>query len=373
MKMRILQILEKNRFNTGSVHQMFQAAAGLAELGHEVRVVSRAGAELAARAQGAGLGFHEISMRHELDFRSIRELRKLVTAFRPHVVHVHKGLSHTLALAATWSTPVPAFVVNRGVSFDLTVWNRLKYRSRRVDRIVTVCEEIKRVIMRTGKIDPSRIEVVYAGTDVAEFDPARWSKATFRIEKSISPDAFLIVQVGVRDWKGWRELVDAFAAVSANRPDARLALVACRNDEEREAVERHARSRGVGEKVLPVEVRTDMPNVLAAADCVVDASWSGTGVTGTIREAMAMARPVIASDCGGNRELVSSPRVGWLVPPRDHEAMTAALLEVMDRGDHAAETGLEARRHVVEGFSKEGRVARLEKLYGSIVRQKVSG
>ena len=47
-----------------------------------------------------------------------------------------------------------------------------------------------------------------------------------------------------------------------------------------------------------------MPNVFASCDLVVDASWAGTGITGTIREAMAMRKPVIATDCGGDRKSV---------------------------------------------------------------------
>ena len=75
--------------------------------------------------------------------------------------------------------------------------------------------------------------------------------------------------------------------------------------------------------------RRDMPEVLAACDVVVDASWAGTGITGTIREAMALGRPVIASDCGGNSELVTDDECGLIVPPhappgpgrRPHQAL----------------------------------------------------
>jgi glycosyltransferase involved in cell wall biosynthesis len=367
MQLRILQILEKNKFDTGSVHQMFQAAAGLSARGHAVTVVSRPGAALEGKTREAGVAFHALPFRHELDVRSILGLRRVVEAADPHVIHVHKGLSHTLALAATWTRPVTAFVVNRGVSFPLTRWNRAKYRTKRVDRIVAVCEEIRNVVVRTGKVDPARVNVIYSGTDVSVFDPDRVSGRKFRVEKSIPAEAFLVMQVGVRDWKGWRELVDAFAKVAAARPDARLALVACRSAAERERVEAHARARGVADRVTAVEDRADMPDVLAAADCVVDASWSGTGVTGTIREAMAMARPVVATDCGGNRELVSSPGLGWLVPARSTGALASALAEVMEGRARAEEVGRAGRRRVVESFATRVRIDRLEALYRSIV------
>jgi glycosyltransferase involved in cell wall biosynthesis len=131
----------------------------------------------------------------------------------------------------------------------------------------------------------------------------------------------------------------------------------------------YAREGGIAEHVTAVEYRTDMPNVFASCDLVVDASWAGTGITGTIREAMAMAKPVIATDAGGNRELVSSRDVGTLIPMKDRAALTNALREVIA---DPTRTAAAAREHVVRGFSKELRITRLEELYSRILRAKVS-
>ncbi len=366
--MRILQILEFNQFNTGSVHQMFQAAVGLRERGHEVTVVSRPDAVLQRRCEASGIEFGGVRMRNQFDLGSVRSLSRLIRDKRPDVIHVHKGVSHALALAATWSNPVGAFVVNRGVSFPLDFWNRAKFRTRRVDRTVTVCEQIRQVVIATGKLRPEKVVVIYAGTDVREFDPERWDRRSFRQERNIPDDRFLIAQVGVRDWKGWKELIDAIADL--DRPDVHLALVGCRDDAEMNAVRDAANARGVAEKVTAVEYRIDMPNVFASCDLVVDASWAGTGITGTIREAMAMEKPVIATDCGGNGELVSSANVGWLIPLRDHAALTAAIREVIEQPGRASAVARNARQHIVRSFSKETRIEKLERLYAEILANK---
>lgn len=365
--MRIFQILEFNQFNTGSVHQMFQAAAGLAERGHDVTIVSRPDAKLQSRAQVHRVRFAGVAMRNEFDLASVVELRRLIRDHRPDVIHVHKGVAHALALAATYLHPVRAFVVNRGVSFPLDMWNRVKFRTRRVDRVVTVCEQIRRVVIKSGKLPPDRVSVVYAGTDVDIFDPAKWDRAAFRREKKIPEDRFLVAQVGVRDWKGWKELTNAIAEV----PNAHLAVIGCRDDAEREEVTAYARVRGVGDRFTAIEYRDDMPNVFASADLVVDASWAGTGVTGTIREAMAMEKPVVATDCGGNGELVSSREVGWLIPKQNHDALVTAIREIVSDRDRAALVARKARRHVIRGFSKEIRITRLERLYGEILAFKL--
>lgn len=368
--MKIFQILEFNQFNTGSVHQMFQAATGLRERGHEVAIISRPDPVLAANAAERGVAFHGFRFRNQFDLGTIRALRRLIRAERPDVIHVHKGVAHALALAATWRDPVGAFVVNRGVSFPLDFWNRGKYRTKRVDRVVTVCQQIKDVIVESGKLPEEKVQVVYAGTDVTHFDPVKWDDRAFRHEKQVDDDAFVLAQVGVRDWKGWKELIDAVAAIAPRHRYVQLLLIGCRNEEEKEKVRAYARSRKIGEHVTPIEYRSDMPNVFASCDAVIDASWAGTGITGTIREAMAMEKPVVATDAGGNAELVSSSEVGWLIPMKNHEALTRVLLEIIENPDRAAAVRKAARAHVVAGFSKELRINRLEGLYREILRGK---
>jgi len=364
--MRIFQILEFNQFNTGSVHQMFQAAAGLRQRGHEVTIVSRPDRVLEENARAADVTFAGLPMRNEFDVISAWKLGRLFRQSKPDVVHVHKGVAHSLALAATFIQPVGAFVVNRGVSFPLDVWNRIKYRTHRVDRVVTVCEQIKEVIVASGGLPREKVEVVYAGTDVALFDPAKWDTRTFRREKGIADDAFLIAQVGVRTWKGWKQLVDAVESILPAHPFVHLALIGCRDQSERDEVDAYAREKGIADRVTAVEYRVDMPNVFASCDLVVDASFAGTGITGTIREAMAMRKPVIATDCGGNRELVSSPEVGWLIPPKEVPPLARAIAEVIDDEPRRMRVAANAREHVAGGFSKELRITRLERLYREI-------
>src|SRR5207244_410286 len=107
---RVFQILEFNQFDTGSVHQMFQAAAGLRERGHDVTIVSRPGGTMQSKAEEHGVRFEALPMRNAFDVVSARKLARLFRG--ADVVHVHKGVAHSLALMATLAQPVGAFVVN---------------------------------------------------------------------------------------------------------------------------------------------------------------------------------------------------------------------------------------------------------------------
>jgi glycosyltransferase involved in cell wall biosynthesis len=252
------------------------------------------------------------------------------------------------------------------------MWNRLKYLPRRVDRVVTVCEQVRQIVIRSGHLRPERVDVVYAGTDVSLFDPLKLDRSSFRTEKRIAADRFLIAHVGIRDWKGWKESIDAVAEISATHPNAHLIVIGCKRERAAQEVREHAALRGIAGHVTPVEYRSDMPRVFAATDLVIDTSWAGTGVTGTVREAMAMGKPVIATNSGGNGELLSSPDVGWLIPMRDHDALTAAMLDVIENPVRAAATGARARQHVIDHFSMDKRITRLEEVYSTILANRTT-
>jgi glycosyltransferase involved in cell wall biosynthesis len=358
----ILQVLEKGNFNTGSVVQMFQLAQGLSRRGHRVAIVSRPGGDLPGRAAEQSIEFAPLPLKHEFDLGSARRLARLYDERAVDVVHVHKGIAHAAALLATaFSSRRPILVVNRGVSFPLDVFNRIKFHVR-LAGVVTVCEDIKKVIVASGRILPEKVHVVYAGVDLTVFDPSHADREKVRREWGVAGDETLLVQVGAREWKGWRDLLAGAALLSKDFPKLKTAVVACRDEAQKADVEGEARRLGIGDRVLAVGFRTDMPDVLMAADAVADMSYEGLGVTGTLREAMALGKPVIGSAAGGNPELVVDGESGLLVPPRDTAALAAALRRLLTDRTLADRLGRAGRQRVEAGFSSEVRLDRIEGL-----------
>lgn len=368
----ILQVLEKGSFTTGSVVQMFELARGLARRGHRVGVVSRPGGEVAEASRAEGLAFFPLPLKHEFDLGSARRFARIVDERAVDVVHAHKGIAHSVALFATlFERRRPALVVNRGVSFPLDALSALKFRTR-LDAVVTVCEEIKKVVVRSAGVPAGKVHVVYAGVDVSRFDPARADGENVRREWNVPDSAKLLLQVGARDWKGWRDVVRAAALLAKRIPELAVAIVACKDEAEKERVRAFAREHGIDDRVLAVGFRSDMPDVLAAADVVTDLSYEGLGITGTIREAMALGKPVVASAAGGNPELVQDGISGRLVVPRDPAALAAAVEGLLGDPDLAARLGRAARERVLAGFTTEARLDRIEALYGELAASRVS-
>ncbi len=368
----VLQILEKGLFSTGSVVQMYQLGRGLSRRGHRVAVISREAGDVPGRARADGVAFLPLPLRHEFDFASARALARIIEERQVDVIHVHKGIAHSVALFSTlFSKRRPVLVVNRGVSFPLDAFNRIKYHFR-MDAVVTVCKDIQRVIVRSGRLPAEKVNVVYAGVDLSVFDPAKADGAKIRKEWGIADGDFLVVQVGAREWKGWRDLVAATALLADEFPRLKTAIVACEDESKKEEVRGFAEQSlpGLGSRILTIGFRTDMPDVLASADAVADLSYEGLGITGTLREAMALARPVVASAAGGNPELVQDGESGLLVPPRDPPALAAALRHLLLDRALGVRLGRAGRERVEKGFSSEVRLDRIEALYRRLIAER---
>jgi len=132
-------------------------------------------------------------------------------------------------------------------------------------------------------------------------------------------------------------------------------------------------NQNLGEIVRIVDHCADMPAAYMLSDVVVSASTDPEAFGRVMIEAQALGRPVIASDHGGARETVLSDKTGWLVPPGDVDALSAALTKVLAL-DGAARGRLsdEAIANVVEHFSKQQMCAKTLEVYNEVLQAPAS-
>ena len=362
--MNVLQLYPKSDYFTGAAAQMLGLARGLADRGHRMIVATRPGDEWSRRCADAGLLYYPVPMRSALDLSSVLDLVRIIRRHDIQVVHCHKGRARTLALLAGLIVRIPVLILNRGVSFPLDRFNRLGYTTRRVTAVVAVSESIKRGLVAQG-VPSEKIHVIYSGTDTTCFHPGV-DRLRVRAEPGLSPETYLITQVGIRSWKGNDDVLAALRLIADRAPRAHLLLVGA-NPAKEEILRRKAATLGLADRVSVLLYRDDMPEILAASDVCVDASYAGLGLTGSLREALAVETPVIATAIEGNPELVEDGTTGLLIPPRDPGALAKALLYLIEHPGRAAEMAREGRQRVVTTFSQQAKLDRTERLYRALL------
>ena len=365
--LRILHLYPKADYFTGAAIQLRELAAGLVARGHDVVVATRPSPIWAEKCAASSIGHAAIPMRSGADLASAIRIARLVRAHRSQVVHCHKGRARTLALLAGLAVRIPVLILNRGVSFPVGRLGRHGYTSRRITAIVAVSHSIKAGLVAQG-VPAGKIAVIHSGTDLQRFHPGV-DGTRIRREIGLEPDAQLVTQVGVRSWRGNDDVLDAMVRVLPAAPRARLLFVGAPPHRVADLAAR-ARSRSIGDAVTVWGHREDVPEILAGSDLVLDASYAGLGLTGSVREALAVETPVIATDLEGMPELISDGETGLLVPPRNPEALAQAVLRVLENPARAKAMARAGRKRVEAAFSSVAKLDRTEALYRRLVAER---
>jgi glycosyltransferase involved in cell wall biosynthesis len=359
---RVLHIYPKGDFFTGAAIQVWDLVRGLQARGHDVVLATRPASIWSTKSAEAGVTHYGLPMTSEIDLRSVARLVRMLRQHRIQVVHAHKGRARTLALLAGLVTRLPVLILNRGVTFPLDTFNRLGYVTRRVTAVIAVCEAIKTQLVRSG-VPESKIHVIYSGTDTDRFHPGV-DRARIRAELGLTPGEFLVTQIGVRAEKGNDDVMAAMAGVTARAPSAHLLIVGARDPQR---LHEQARALGLRRNFHVLGYREDVAEILAGSDCSVDASYRGLGLTGTLRESLAVATPVVATAVEGNPELVIDRETGLLFPPRDVPALARAIELLMADPVAARRMADAGRRRVEAFFSTRRKVECVESLYRELV------
>jgi len=363
--MSILHVIEAPSW-TGAMAQTLELVLGLRSRGHRVTLACTSGSILAARAGEAGVDVVGLDVRSELNPVSIAKLCGLIWTRHVDIVHAHRAHAHSLGLLAAFATGRP-FLVTRRVSFPPkdNLGSRLKYCSRHVTRILAVSEGVKDVLVDYG-VAADRVDVIYSGSD-----PARYREGldgtSVRRELGIEPGSPLVGKIAnfYHGWKGHDTFLDAAKLVTARFPDARFVLVG--HNTSGEKMRGMVAERGLDERVVLAGYRTDVPEVISALDVSVNSPRAGEGLSGAVRESLAVGRPVVATDVGGNRELVREGETGLLVPPDDPEALAGAILRLLEDEALASRLATDGARFVRENLTVERMVETTERLYREIL------
>lgn len=300
-------------------------------------------------------------------------LWRLLREHRPLVVHT-RNLAALEMQAAAWAAGVPVRIHGehgRDVD-DLDGSSRRHQRLRRlyapfVHRWVALSRDLQGYLEGPVGFSAQRVVQIYNGVDARRFHASERADFVVADCPFVRPDQWLIGTVGrMQSVKNQLLLARAFALARTLDPgfaaSARLVMV---GDGPLRAASMQVlqESGALGQAWLPGE-RADVPDVMRSLDCFVLPSLA-EGISNTILEAMACGLPVVATQVGGNPELVQAGRTGVLVPNDDPDAMAQALVRLWRDRAAARAMGQAGQAEVAQRFSMDAMVGAYQRLYDS--------
>ena len=374
--LRILH-LSGRRAWCGESNRVLVECRGLRERGHDVLLAAPDDTAIAQRARECGVPV-ESGFRFSKGFRpfdtwhDVQALKRLIASKPWDIVHPHTPRDTwpvALALGPRGRPGRPLFV--RTKHHSLPTKNNLVHRwlyGRRIDHFILASGALRGTIselLDAGVLDDARLAVIHSSVDVARFDRAKTDAACIRAEFKLG-DRFVLGLVGrVSEEKGHAVLLDVLPDLVAARPD--LACVFVGAGDQLDAVKARVAAGPLRDVVVFAGERRDVPDFVAAFDAQVVPSLWLEASPATIKEAMAMGVPVVASRVGGTDEIVADGVDGLLVPPGDRPALRDALLKLIRDEPFRRRLAAAGRPKVVAEFSDEQLVARAIAAYRAML------
>jgi glycosyltransferase involved in cell wall biosynthesis len=248
---------------------------------------------------------------------------------------------------------------------------------RRLSSWVSSYIYMSRVIERHWRdaigIAADRGEVVYDPFDFTALGDGDRASPRLRAEFGLAEDARVISNVGrLVPWKGQDVFLQAMSEVVRAYPNVRVLIVGAPNPQPAgqdyyQRLERLTVRLGLSGHVIFTGHRSDIPEIMAASDIVVHSASEPEPFGRVVVEAMAAARPVVATAAGGVLEIVDDQETGLLVPLEDPAAMAGAIRQLLGDPPKAGAMGRRARQEVRRRFAPTRFVEAMERVYGRVL------
>lgn len=319
------------------------------------------GDEAAERLRAAGVRLHEADL-YRLDGASIAVLRTALERERPAIVHALTSRALRALRRVRGSLGGARVVYYRGKVSRPRRWHpsdRRRYLSGFVDRFSAVSRAVGSALVEGGVPD-NRVKTIYKGHDPTWYDEPT---VDIRSELGLGRERFVAAVVAnMRSEKGIDETIEAAKLLAAEGVPAAWVLI---GRDERGAVARRRKPLSVPGVVYPLGFRADAPRLARSADCFVNASRT-EGLPRAVIEAMLCGVPVVATNVGGNAELIHDAVSGLLVPMRSPRAIADAVRKLHDDPDLRRRLAGKAREWAERELTVERTVELTLELYAEL-------
>lgn len=347
----------------GAERQVCDLADQFIRLGHHILIISMTG-EISNRPHSTAADIISLQMRKTpfSVFKAYWQAIRLLNQYKPDVVHSHMVHANIFARLLRLVVSFPKLICSAHSVNEGGIWRILAYRltDRLCDFSTNVSQKAVEAFIQQGAVAAGRIQVMYNGIDTKRFYFNASVRNKLRYQLGIKDNTPLLLSVGrLTAAKDYKNLLIAFTMLSSKFSNTHLAIIG--EGEEKACLTTMAAAQGLSERVHFLGRHYDVENWMSAADIFVSSSaWEGFGLV--VAEAMATERVVVATDCGGVKEVVGT--AGLLVPSQDSQQLSTAIEQALMLSPLEREMMTkEARTRVINHYSIDAICLRWLTLY----------
>ncbi len=362
-RIRVVEVLATGT-NGGAQEHLFGLLSRIDQSRFDVSVVSLSPGSAVRKLQRAG--FDVLVIDEPDDAIAVGALAAYLAEVRPEVVHNHMYRAETVGTRAVMALagighrrPYVVSTVHSSRIRSTEDREHLRDLTPHMDQLIAVSRAIERKLVEEERVQ-TPVRLIYNGVDLSRYDEQE-ACCTLPEEYGMELGSQIVgVVARLEPEKGHPTLLEAWPQVLRAVPDAYLLIVG--EGSRRETLEAQARDLRIAHRVVFTGRRDDVPAVTAALDVAVLPSYrEAQGLS--ILEAMALSRPVVASNVGGIPEMITDGVTGLLVPPHDADALAAAIVRLLRDHPYADTLGRAGHDMVHDRFCIQLMVKAIEDIY----------
>ncbi len=344
----------------GSTYSVFYLARGLSQRGHNVYVACPSETLLSQLLSDAGLNHISLEYRSKLDRHAMRELKAIVRKYQIDIINAQASKDRYATILARWIYKLPVRLVHTRRQMPLSVSLLSWFYEKGTDKNVAVSEGVRQSLISMG-ISPDHIEVIYNGTPTDKYQNVDIALTTRLREKySIQEGDFVIGCVARK-----KEQDQLLKAVGMLEKPVKVFLVGIERYPEYEAIISNYKTGHqvyFTGKVANHALLSYYPlfNVKVLPSMI-------EGLSQSLLEAMAMQVPVVATNMGGNGELIEEGKNGYLFENGDIEQLGTLLRLLMINPALQQQLGTYGKQTALNKFSIDNTVKRHEALFKKLL------
>lgn len=333
--------------------------------GWDMRLACRAESIISKRAQESGFPVEHVPFKYSVHLPSILGLTRIIRQNGVSLVHTHSSVDGWLGGMAAKLAGVP-MVRSRHLSSPVRPGLNAKLVYDILpEAVISSGRHIRDHLVQVGRCHACRQYSVPAGADTAIFHPDVETEGLRASLGFTESDQVIGIVAVLRSWKGHDVLLNAFAALLKDMPNARLLIVG--EGPRRPTLEKRIRTGQLEKHVIMTGHRTDVANLMRIMDVCVLPSLKNEATSQVLPQAMLVGTPVVSSSAGGLTEVVEDGVRGRVVPPQDAVSLEQALRAVFAEPEKTKKMALQAREHALQELTFAIQIERTEAVYHKLL------